>query len=123
MAAYTSLVQKKHILSISYDEPLLITRQLILEAAGYSVTSAVGFVAAMEFCTARHDFDLVLMGHSIPQKDQKALITALRPKCPAPVLSILRRGESPMPESDYSIDALDGPEVLLQAVKEALEVK
>lgn len=64
---------KKSILSISYDESLLVTRKLLLEEAGYEVISAYGFVAAMEKCTSRDDFDLVLMGHSMPQKDKTSV--------------------------------------------------
>lgn len=41
---------EKHILSVSYDQPLLVTRQLILEQAGYDVSSAFGFAEAMEVC-------------------------------------------------------------------------
>jgi CheY-like chemotaxis protein len=60
-------------LSISYDQTLLVTRQLILEQQGYEVVSAFGFAEAMQICSTRHDFDLVLMGHSMPQKDKMAL--------------------------------------------------
>ena len=49
------------------------TRQLILEQAGYLVSSAFDFAEALEICKTRHDFDLILMGHSMPQKDKMAL--------------------------------------------------
>jgi CheY-like chemotaxis protein len=110
----------KRILSISYDEPLLQTRQMLLEQAGYDVTSALGYAEALEICSVRHDFDLILMGHSMPQKDKAALLNALRPKCPAPLLSIRKHGDSPLPGADASVDAIEGPVVLLHAVKEAL---
>ena len=112
---------KKHILSVSYDQPLLVTRELILEQAGYDVSSAFGFAEALEICKTGHDFDLILMGHSMPQKDKTALLAALRPKCQAPLLSILRHGDSPIPQADYSVDSDDGPAVLLEAVKAALK--
>jgi CheY-like chemotaxis protein len=112
---------KKHILSISYDQPLLVTRQMLLEQAGYLVSSAFGFAEALEICNTQHDFDLILMGHSMPQKDKMALIAALRPKCKAPLLSIKRHGESPIPQAEYSVDSNDGPVVLLAALKEALK--
>jgi len=112
---------KKCILSISYDEPLLVTRQLLLEHEGYNVISAVGFAAAMEVCNIRHDFDLILMGHSMPQSDKRALIATLRTKCTAPLLSITRHGDSPIPEASYSVDSHDGPVVLLEAVRVALK--
>jgi CheY-like chemotaxis protein len=111
----------KHILSVSYDQALLTTRQLILESAGFIVSSAFGFAEALEICKTRHDFDLILMGHSMPQKDKMALLAALRPKCQAPLLSILRHGDSPISQADYSVDSADGPAVLLEAVKAALK--
>jgi CheY-like chemotaxis protein len=112
--------QMKHILSISYDEPLLVTRELMLKQTGYDVSSAFGFAEALEICSNRHDFDLVLMGHSMPQKDKAALLATLRTKCSAPLLSIRRHDENPLPDADYSVDALDGPEALLHAIKSAL---
>src|SRR5262249_27353421 len=99
----------KRILSISYDKSLLTTRQILLENAGYAVISAFGFAEAMEICIARHDFDLILMGHSMPQKDKVILLAALRPECSAPLLSILRHGQSPIPQASFHIDAQDGP--------------
>jgi CheY-like chemotaxis protein len=111
---------KKHILSISYDEPLLLTRRMLLEREGYDVTSAFGFAVAMEICNTRHDFDLILMGHSMPQSDKRALLATLRRKCPAPLLSILKHGDAPIPEARYSVDSHDGPVALVEAVKDAL---
>src|SRR5207244_2557538 len=107
--------------SVSYDHLLLVTRRLILEQAGFDVSSAFGFAEALEICTTRHDFDLILMGHSMPQKDKMALVAELRPKCKAPLLSILRHGDLPIPQADYSVDSNDGPVALLAAVKAALE--
>lgn len=111
----------KRILSISYDQPLLQTRHMLLENAGYEVTSALGYAEALEVCSASQHFDLVVMGHSMPQKDKTALLAALRANCTAPLLSIRRHGDGPLPESKISVDSLDGPVVLLDAVKEALE--
>ncbi len=111
----------KRILSISYNEPLLQTRELLLKKAGYDVTSALGFAEALEICTAHQDFDLVLMGHSMPQKDKTALLHALRPKCTAPLLSIRRHGDDPLPGAEYSVDSHDGPAVLIEAVIQALK--
>jgi CheY-like chemotaxis protein len=112
---------KKHILSISYDQPLLVTRQMILEQAGFDVFSAFGFAEALEICKTRHDFDLILMGHSMPQKDKIALLKELRPRCQAPLLSILRHGDAPIQQAEYSVDSNDGPVALLAAVNTALK--
>lgn len=109
----------KRILSISYDEPLLVTRQMMLEQAGFKVVSAFGFTEALEKCQ-NCDFDLVLVGHSIPIKDKAALVASIKKNCKCPVLSIRRHGYGPLPQADYSIDSQDGPQALLDAVNSAL---
>lgn len=111
---------KKRILSISYDASLLTTRQWILERAGYDVSSALGFAEALEACKNHHSFDLVLMGHSMPQKDKMALFDALQPTCKAPLLSILRPGDTPIRQANYAVGADDGPDALLEAIETAL---
>ena len=109
---------KARILSISYDPSLLFTRQALLQLAGYEVVSAEGFADAVEHCTGQ--FDLIIMGHSIPQKDKRAIVAALHEHgCDAPLLSLLRHGEHKIPEATRSADPHD-PELLLSAVKEML---
>jgi CheY-like chemotaxis protein len=112
---------KKRILSISYDESLLRTRELILERAGYDVYSALGFAEALEVCQGDSHFDLILMGHSMPRRDKTALIKALRRTSSAPLLSLRKHSDPPLPEAEFSIDALEGPDASLDAVKSALE--
>ncbi len=112
---------KKRILSISYDEALLTMREILLEREGYDVTSAYGFVAAMEICIACDGFDLIVMGHTIPPKDKIALMESLRPRCPAPLLSIARTDDPPLEQADFTIKPNERPEALLVAVRMALE--
>jgi DNA-binding NtrC family response regulator len=114
------MARKKRILCISYDEPLLTTRKMILEQAGFFVTPAYGFAEASRICRFDHMFDLIVMGHSIPRADKTALIEMLKPDCNAPVLSIRRHTEPPLKEADFSVDSHDGPDALLLAVKSAL---
>src|ERR1700745_261595 len=112
--------RKKRILSISYDDILLTTRQLILEQEGFSVASAHRFAEASLICKNDHTFDLIVMGHSMPRADKTALIEMLKPHCPAPVLSIRRHNDPPLPEAQFSVDSYDGPNALIAAVKSAL---
>jgi DNA-binding response OmpR family regulator len=79
---------KKRILCISYDESLLTTRRMLLEQVGFDVVAAFGFAEAGTICRLDHNFDLIIMGHSIPRKDKTALIGMLKPNCNAPLLSI-----------------------------------
>jgi CheY-like chemotaxis protein len=114
---------KKRILSISYDQVLLLTRQALLEREGFEVRSAHGFADAMEACQGHHDFDVVIMGHSMPQNDKTALVSTLRTKSDAPVVSIFKSGDPPMPQADYSVAAHEGPKALLKRVRKASQTK
>jgi DNA-binding response OmpR family regulator len=112
------------ILSVSYDETLLHTRELILREAGYTVISVVGFTTAIKACDEH--FDLIVMGHSIPQEDKRAIVAALRENgCQAPVLSLIRHGDHPIPEAAKAVQpdpqhVLDGIASLLQTAKAPL---
>ena len=108
----------KSILSISYDEPLLLTREWMLKAQGYEVTSAIGFTEALLRCNCY--YDLAIIGHSIPRQDKLALIAEIKKRCRAQVLSIVRHGEQGLSEADGWVDAIDGPEALLHAVQKIL---
>ena len=106
----------KRILSVSYDASLLSTRELLLEEAGYEVTSAHGFTDAIAQCTTAR-FDLFIVGHSIPTPDKQALIQTFRSNCSSPVLTLSRYGEE-LIKSEHCVDPFN-PDELLQAVAEA----
>jgi len=111
--------QKRWILSISYNDPILRTRHAILEQAGYGVVSALGFAETLELLTkSKRAFDLVILGPSLPQKDKAALIPAAKDLCNCPVLSLRRPHSEPHPDADYSVDSGDGPEALLATLDE-----
>ena len=92
-----------------------------MEQEGFEVFPALGFAEALELCQERCVCDLVVMGHSMPQKDKTALLATLRLKCKAPLLSIQKDFESPLPEADYSLHSSEGPSALRHAVKKALD--
>ena len=104
------------ILSISYDGPLLVTRQMLLQAYGYDVTSAEGFAEALEHCDGDNRFDLVIMGHSIPFKDKRKIVSQIRKTQEVPVLALLRPGERPLDEASESVEPND-PRQLVAAVQ------
>jgi len=105
----------KNILSVSYDASLLATRQMLLEMAGYTVISALGFAPAREHCNGSA-YDLFILGHSIPTKDKEELIRVFREHCSAPVLSLERWGEMRV-ESEFHASP-DDPEKLLKTVRQ-----
>ena len=110
----------KRILSISYDRALLWTRQLLLEQLGFEVVSAEGFAQAWDAAEKRNNyFDLIILGHSIPPHDKKAIVAHMRDSCNCPILALLRPYESPVAEAAISIDAGD-PNAFLDAVHKML---
>jgi CheY-like chemotaxis protein len=104
-----------HILSVSYDATLLRTRQLLLESRGYVVTSAEGYVEAISKCSSGN-YDLLIIGHSIPHADKKAIVTEAKQHGSLPVLALLRVNEPELENASESVDVLR-PEVLLDAVE------
>jgi Response regulator containing CheY-like receiver, AAA-type ATPase, and DNA-binding domains len=109
---------KSRILSITYDESLLRTRELILRKAGFDVTSALGFVEARSLCAANR-FDLVVVGHSIPVDDKIAILKFAKEGCSAATLCLRKPNSRVLPEADYSTDKTD-PRGLVEAVNAAL---
>jgi CheY-like chemotaxis protein len=107
-----------HILSVSYDAVLLSTREMLLRSAGYTVTSAEGYVDAMRKCRAS-DYDLLIVGHSIPHADKEAIIAELQQNCPAPVLALIRPNEPQLSGAAEAIEA-NRPDLLLSKVKRLL---
>jgi len=104
------------ILSISYDQALLHTRELMLSREGFEVQSAVGFSAALQACE-KGEFDLMIMGHSIPPEDKAAIIKQLRAVCQTPILALRRANEAPVKAAEFDLDSGD-PERFLSYVKE-----
>lgn len=107
----------KRILSVSYDVSLLNSRQMLLQQQGYTVTSALGFTAALAACKSGA-FDLFILGHSIPLRDKQELIRMFRANCPAPIVSLERVGEE-LPETDFHASP-DNPAEFLKAVHRIL---
>jgi DNA-binding response OmpR family regulator len=103
------------ILSISYDETLLRTRQLLLETAGHEVSSAFGYKEALD-SSATAVYDVAIIGHSIPKKDKLGIIQTYRGGNPdGIVIALTRAGEVRLREVDHYINPGD-PEELLRAL-------
>src|SRR5690348_5594836 len=88
------------ILSISYDATLLQARELLIRGKGHEVVSALGFHRGSEACHLG-EFDLFILGHSIPPEDKLDLIRCFREKNPGvPVIALSHPHESPLKEVD-----------------------
>jgi hypothetical protein len=111
-----------NILSISYDETLLLTRRMLLEQMGHTVQSAEGFANAFELCES-HDgkIDFIVLGHSIPHDDKVSMIKRCKEFCSCHVLALLRSGEPPVPGADKSVDSSD-PLAFIVAVEEMVKI-
>jgi DNA-binding NtrC family response regulator len=109
----------RRILSVSYDQSLLLTREMLLTVAGFEATSVKTLRDALE-CCRNGRFDLIIVGHSIPKEDKQDIVQQLRKLSSAPVLSIRRHGEEPLPDATHSVDSIEGPTGLLEAVERAL---
>src|SRR5690242_11852137 len=109
------------LISVSYDETLLRTRELLLKNAGYSVKSAIGFREAMEVCA--HVAELAIIGHSIPKKDKVEIIACFRVANPKGiVIALTRAGEERLKEVDAYINP-GNPEELVRAIQYILDPK
>jgi len=111
----------KRVLSIAADSALRISRQLILERAGFEVTSASGLEEASAICQ-QAAFVLFILGQTSSEDEQKQLARVLRNKCPGiPVLELHSHGTAYLAKADYSVETLDGPEALVLMVQRILE--
>ncbi len=108
------------ILSVSYDETLLRTRELLLKSAGHKPTSALQHKEAMAACQ-QTGFDLVIIGHSIAKADKLEIIECFRRSNPrARVIALTRGSEPRLREVDHYINPGD-PEELLRAIGRVLK--
>ncbi len=102
------------ILSVSYDKSLMETRQMLFKAYGYEVVSSLGFTDSISHCR-RGEFDLFVLGHSIPGSDKLELIKTFRKHCDGPIISLQRVAGEPLVDgADYHIET--DPEPLLQLI-------
>jgi DNA-binding response OmpR family regulator len=106
----------RRILSIEYNAPVLETRNAILRAAGYEITSASTFYQALERLQENR-FDLVLVGRSIPGVQLRGFLELVQLKAPAARTMVLRDSSQDKDfRADYLHDPDQGPEALLSAV-------
>src|SRR5947209_3750845 len=63
---------KLRILTVGYDAGLMLARNAVLESAGHQVTAVTNRHAAVLVCGA-NNFDVVLLCHSIPEKEAAKL--------------------------------------------------
>jgi CheY-like chemotaxis protein len=107
------------VLAISYDKALLDTRKMILELSGFEVTTALGMNEGLAMCRHAAEFDLVVLGSSIPLSDKAQLLAEAKRPGSVKVLSIRAAGMRPLPGADYTIDPFYEPQALAEMVRAA----
>lgn len=110
---------EKKILVISYDEHLLVTRQLLFEREGFRVTSALGYLAARTACHLG-GFDLAFIGHSVIRQDRDSLIREFREHNQAWVIVTTMNFGEKATEGVRLVHFWDGPKAILDAAKDLL---
>lgn len=94
---------------------------MLLQQSGYDTVSSFGFTTSLERCK-QGNFDLFILGHSIPYPDKQQLVKEFRSVCPAPIISLRRNsGEQLVDGADYHIEP--DPEPLLELVARVLSSK
>lgn len=110
------------ILSVTYDVSLATTREMLFSRVGFQVSSVLSVAQAVQLCEAQ-EFELVVVGHSIPLEQRKWLLKEVRGHCATPVLALRRAGEPPLPDADYTFDSTESPALLLETVINILRPK
>lgn len=103
------------ILSVTYDPSLAATREMLFSSVGFQVSSTSNINHALELC-ANNEFDLVVIGHSMPMEQTRLLVKGLRLRCDTPLLVLQRPGESLVAGVDYIFDSTESPALLLESV-------
>jgi DNA-binding NtrC family response regulator len=107
--------QPAKILSVSHDQSLAATREMLFTSAGFQVSSALSVDQAIQLCADRK-FELIVIGHSIPIESRRLLIEELRARCTTPLLALQRPGEDRVTDVDYAFDSTQSPGQLLKTV-------
>jgi len=107
----------RRILYVAFAHSLSDTRRMVMEHAGYVVTTVDNAQAAREKLR-REAFDLVIIGARVPRKVATEILDTIH-NDPAKPLSISLDNRSHL-ETDYTLQPLAGPEELLAVLGDAL---
>jgi CheY-like chemotaxis protein len=100
----------RSILIISRDKVLQSTRRLILEHAGYYVSSAHTEEEAIQFVEEMDSYSLVLLCHSVPEAARVPLVNKIKTLRPAlPILMLYNSYDPTMAKVDSSVNSMEPP--------------
>lgn len=108
---------KVHILSVGYERTLMASRSMVLRSAGYEVEEAHSLAQALSRVDA-DVVDLVIICHTLSEREQQELIAAARRKRRLLPLLCITTLESACPVTGCST-VTNSPLELLQGVRAA----
>lgn len=111
---------KPKILSVCNDGSVLRTRGMVLQNAGYNVSSAEDYTQAVNEC-ACNNFDVAVLSASLPYNDRIALAAEVKKRWPGTHVVMYCRIHEPPAHADVVIDPFDGPGALLFAIESTLD--
>jgi len=119
----TNTEPRPRILSINNHFYTLLTRNAVLEEAGFEVLSTIEPETAIVLASEHH-FDLFIVGDSINHEERERLRIKLHELKPhTTIIFLCRTGERiPLTNGDLCMEALEGPGALLAAVKKSLHL-
>lgn len=113
----------KRILSTSWDEQVLATRNLLIESAGYEVVTTRDEQVFLELLRNEH-FDAAVIGDSITAEVRAELVRNAGARNPRVPLIIFVRTPAEAQQflriSDYVVEALDSPARFLSMLRSAV---
>lgn len=113
-------MSRGHILQVAFDAALAETRRLLLEKAGFQVTSAVG-MAQLQQLANEAEYDLIVVGQIAPRDMRREAILWLKQTHPnARVVALLSAPGERFPEADCEFQTAN-PEEWVAAVAECVE--
>lgn len=116
----TAAGSKPSILCVCNDGSVRRTRGMVLQNAGYHVSSAHDCGQALDQCSAR-SFDVAVLSASLPYNDRIALAAEMKRRWPTTHVVMYCRIHEPPAHADVTIDPFDGPGALLVAIESTLD--
>lgn len=112
------------VLSISQHSATQITRNLILERAGYKVLSAGDLPEALRLFEA-HPVDAVVLGDSVSAEERQRLGSSLKRLKPVPIVMFCKMSDSRILRelADEHVESHEDPRSLLDALERVLPTK
>jgi DNA-binding response OmpR family regulator len=110
---------KDTILVASWDPILAELRKTILENEGFAVLQAKGSAGVRALCKKKK-VNLVVIGYSVPPSEKRRVWVEARKFCKAPILELLRGGETELIESNVFAHESRTPDDFVKSVRTVL---